>query len=432
MTIQELYKIFQSHRLIDTDSRNIRPGSIFFALRGESFDGNVYANKSLELGSAYAVVDNPEYATNERCILVPNTLEALQQLANLHRKTLGIPIIAITGTNGKTTTKELVNAVLSKKYKTYSTQGNLNNHIGVPLTLLSMNDSTELGIVEMGANHIGEIKSLCNIAEPNMGLITNIGKAHLEGFGSFEGVVKTKTELYDFLELSKGTAFFNNSNPIIHEQINKRTLPCVSYGAGSTSVCDAKVITSNPLLSIRVTFNENNELLIRSNLSGTYNLENILAAFAIGLHHKIAPQEIKTAIEEYKPQNNRSQVSKTEANTLILDFYNANPTSMQASIENFAQIDAKNKVAILGDMLELGAFSQEEHRKIIDLLKEMGIPEIFLVGKEFNQLSAYAAMPSFSTVEELNTCISNKPLQNKFILIKGSRGIHLERIIPLL
>jgi UDP-N-acetylmuramoyl-tripeptide--D-alanyl-D-alanine ligase len=356
MNIEQLYKLYNQTYLVDTDTRKIRKGSIFFALKGENFNGNKFAIEAINKGSTYAVIDDEKYNESPKIIKVKNVLKTLQQLANFHRRQLKIAIISLTGSNGKTTTKELINVVLSKKMKTIATIGNLNNHIGVPLTLLSMIPEAEIGIVEMGANHLNEIDFLCKIAEPNYGYITNYGKAHLEGFGSFEGVVKGKSELYNFLRITNGTAFINSNDKI---QVKQSTgINSISFNNNSIQFIEA-----NPFVKVHY-----KKTLIESKLIGKYNYNNIAAAIAIGNYFKVSEEDIKSAIESYTPINNRSQIIEKESSKIILDAYNANPSSMQAALENFSQLKAKNKIVFLGDMFELGDDSEVEHQKIAEIV----------------------------------------------------------------
>ncbi len=419
MNIKELYQLYNQTYLVDTDTRRIRKGSIFFALKGDNFNGNEFAAESLKSGSNYAVIDEEKYQTNPKTILVENALETLQKLANFHRKQLAIPIISLTGSNGKTTTKELINAVLSKKYATVATAGNLNNHIGVPLTLLSMTPKTELGIVEMGANHIKEIEFLCKIAEPTYGLITNFGKAHLEGFGDFEGVIKAKSELYDFLRLNNGTVFINTDDALQVKQ--SAGINAIEYSNNSI-----KFMEANPFVKVQF-----KNILIESNLIGKYNYNNIAVAVAVGDYFDIPETDIKMAIENYIPVNNRSQLIQKGSNQIILDAYNANPSSMQAALENFAQLKAENKMVFLGDMFELGKDSKVEHEKIADLVASYHFSKVVLIGKAFSATSAKNAFVSES-FESFKNSTNYSNINNATILIKGSRGMALERLLDLL
>lgn len=428
-----LYEIYKSHPIICTDSRTCLPGSLFFALKGDNFDANAFALGALEKGAAFAVVDNAVYALDERFILVNDTLETLQELARFHRRQLDTKIIGITGTNGKTTTKELIAAVLKQKYNTHFTQGNFNNHIGVPLTLLQLKPEHEIGVIEMGANHPGEIKMLSEIALPDFGIITNVGKAHLEGFGSFEGVMKTKAELYDFIHAENRKIFLNTGNENLLEMANnsgfsdrKGVLPYCLNSDIENKLATGKVISSSPLLEMQCITSKGG-FDVKTQLIGTYNAENVLAAVSIGTFFDIPNEKIKFALESYQPQNNRSQFTQTEKNKLIIDAYNANPTSMQAAVLNFAVMEAENKTLIIGDMLELGGQSDMEHQRIVDLINENGFSDVYLVGKCFQAVKSNFI--KFADVEKLKEHIQNMQLQNRFILIKGSHGIHLEKII---
>ncbi|RYJ45462.1 UDP-N-acetylmuramoyl-tripeptide--D-alanyl-D-alanine ligase [Flavobacterium beibuense] len=426
-TTEELYQYFIKCSSVTTDTRKIEANSLFVALKGDRFDANTFAEEALAKGAAYAVVDNPEYKTNDRILLVDNGLTALQQLANHHRNILGLPIIALTGSNGKTTTKELINAVLSKKYNTTATIGNLNNHIGVPLTLLSFTNETEIGIVEMGANHKKEIEFLCNIAEPNFGYITNFGKAHLEGFGGVEGVIQGKSELYEYLKSHTKTVFVNLDDSIQDEKtkdMSRFTFAVDDYN------CDVRIDTvhANPMVTIKY-----NNLDIHSNLIGIYNANNINSAITIGTYFKISDKKIKDAIENYIPNNNRSQLIEKNSNSIIMDAYNANPSSMNAALDNLLQLDAKSKIAILGDMFELGTESLDEHKKLVDKMADKHQVETYFIGKDFyaNKISSNHLF-FFDTFENFKEYLSNiKPIQ-KTILIKGSRGMALERTLDIL
>ncbi|MRT91788.1 UDP-N-acetylmuramoyl-tripeptide--D-alanyl-D-alanine ligase [Ancylomarina sp. 16SWW S1-10-2] len=429
MNISEIYTLFQKYPIVITDSRKVVANSIFFALKGENFNGNKFALNTLENGCRYAVVDEKEFAIDDRFILVEDVLTCLQSLSREHRRTLKLPILAITGTNGKTTTKELVNAVLKKEFRTSATQGNFNNHIGVPLTLLAMNSETEFGIVEMGASHPGEIKMLCEIAEPNYGLITNVGKAHLEGFGSFEGVKNTKKELYDYLFENDGKVFVNCKNEHLRSMLNKQKT--VFYGDSEEVFSKASFIQAEPKLIIEIR-SILGKLYIKTQLVGAYNFENVLAAVTLGRYFNIDEIQIKEALEAYTPSNNRSQLMKTEKNVLFIDAYNANPTSMSAAIENFATMKMKNKFLILGDMLELGEESEKEHLNLLDLLDKKELSDTLLVGHIFSNLSSIYKFKAFEKVDDLIIYLEELNLKNKYILIKGSRGIKLEKVIEKL
>ncbi len=402
---------------------------MFFALKGDNFDGNKYAGTALQKEASYAIVDNPAIAVSEKHILVKDSLTTLQQLATFHRDKLGMPIIAITGTNGKTTTKELCAAILSQKYDISYTLGNLNNHIGVPLTLLAMDNNMEIGVVEMGANHPGEIKALCDIAHPNYGLITNIGKAHLEGFGSVEGVKQTKSELYRYLESTNGKVFINGSNNILLQLVGNKA-ETISYGTPSSKV-NGIIDNNETYLSIDATIRDKSEH-ISTKLIGNYNLENVLAAICIGDYFDVPTKKIKTALESYVPGNNRSQLIEKGSNKLIMDAYNANPTSMETSINNFLALNHPKKIFILGDMLELGQDSFNEHQKIIDSLKNHKLFKIILVGNNFHQTKKHSNEISVLHISELISFLKSNPIQDSLCLIKGSRGMKLEEILKVL
>lgn len=415
MNIEALYKLYSKHYLVDTDTRNIRKNTIYFALKGANFNGNAFAEEALKKGAIYAVVDEENYAKSKNCILVTDVLKTLQALASYHRKQLSIPIIALTGSNGKTTTKELINAVLCKKYTTVATLGNLNNHIGVPLTLLSMRPNTEIGLIEMGANHPKEIAFLCEIAQPDYGYITNFGKAHIEGFGSLEGVIKAKSEMYDNLKKCHKTAFVNPNDPVQMERtkaLNRVLLDCDN----------PQFVSANPF----VIFNYKG-VQVASQLIGKYNYNNMLAAIRMGQYFKVDDTAICEAISNYKPTNNRSQIIKTAQNTVILDAYNANPTSMKAALENFGAMEATNKIAIIGDMFELGAENTKEHQAIADLLANLSINSCYLVGKLFYKVNT--KFQKFETVPELQEFLEKQPIKNSTLLIKGSRGMAMERLL---
>ena len=430
MNIELLYKIFLKNRKIAIDSRTAEKGSIFFALKGDNFDGNKFAKNALDNGSTIAVVDNPEIEKGEKYFHVNDALETLQSLSNFHRKKLGIPIIAITGTNGKTTTKELISNVLSSKFKIAFTRGNLNNHIGVPLTLLSMDEKTQIGVVEMGANHLNEIDLLCKIADPDYGIITNIGRAHLEGFGSYENVIMAKTELYNYIKKKDGIIFYNSNDNLLKRKVDELRLKSVDYGAESSEV-KGEILDSDQFLKMNVLI-RNKENRLDTQLIGSYNFDNVIAAASIGSYFKIKPELILDAIKSYKPQNNRSQFLKTTKNNLYLDAYNANPSSVNASVTNFLSLKISNKVIILGDMLELGNDSKDEHKKIIEFLKEEDIEQIILVGNEYNSIKAPTNFIQFQNTDKLGIWIKQNKIENKNILIKGSRGIGLEKIVELL
>ncbi|MBN2349697.1 MAG: UDP-N-acetylmuramoyl-tripeptide--D-alanyl-D-alanine ligase [Bacteroidales bacterium] len=437
MNIPDIYQLFLENPVISTDSRSVVPGSLFFALKGENFNGNLFALDAIDKGARYAIVDDKNVVQDEHFVLVSDVLDTLQKLANYHRKQLGLKILAITGSNGKTTTKELIYEVLSVKLKTKATQGNLNNHIGVPLTILSFDEYTKMGIVEMGANHPNEIKKLCEIAEPNYGIITNIGKAHLEGFGSLQGVQKAKGELFDFLAKSKGTIFYNASNAFV-----RNILPGIGkeipYGTKPVLDTYGKIISAEPYVKIKIvakTCMEVQKYEINTQLVGQYNLENVMAAVTIGQYFGIPDKQIKQAIENYKPQNNRSQFIKSKKNEIILDAYNANPDSMKLAIHNFLEFEKKNKMVIVGEMLELGSLTNDEHKQLYNLLKENlnnnKISKLIFVGRNFQSFCEDTDL-FFNNVDQLIDWIHTNPLNHSFILIKGSRGNKLEKVIPFL
>ena len=428
-----LYDIFLKHPLICTDSRNCPPDSIFFALKGDNFNANGFAAGALEKGCAYAVIDNPQYAVDERFIVVNDVLESLQELARFHRQKLGTKIIGITGTNGKTTTKELIASVLMEKFNTHFTRGNFNNHIGVPLTLLQLKPEHDIAVVEMGANHPGEIKMLAEIALPDYGIITNVGKAHLEGFGSFEGVMNTKAELYDFILKKSGKIFLNTGNEYLKKMAEKSGFrdanSILAYKTDSEingNQATGTITSCSPLLRMQCVTSEG-DFDVKTQLIGTYNAENVLAAVAIGNYLGVSNDQIKVGLENYQPRNNRSQFTETDKNKLIIDAYNANPTSLQAAILNFAHIEVSDKTLIIGDMLELGSQSAEEHQKVVDLVNESGFTDVFLVGPNFN--ATRNKFSNFADVDLLKEYLQKNPLLNHFILIKGSHGIHLEKVI---
>ncbi|MGQ8336599.1 UDP-N-acetylmuramoyl-tripeptide--D-alanyl-D-alanine ligase [Sunxiuqinia sp. A32] len=430
MTTEQLYSIFCKYPMISTDTRDIKKDSIFFALKGANFDGNKFSQEALNKGAAYVVVDDQKLSGKENHIVVDNVLESLQKLANYHRNQFDIPVIGITGTNGKTTTKELIAAVLQKKYQITFTQGNFNNHIGVPLTLLQIKKETEIAIIEMGANHPGEIAELCEIAEPNYGIITNIGKAHLEGFGSFEGVIKTKSELYDFLRKKGAPCFINADNELLIKQAIG--LKQLSYGKNTSADLKGQAEESGYFLTVKALFPKG-WLYLKSRLIGAYNFENILTAARVGLEFDVDPLAIQDSILKYQPTNNRSQLIEKKNKKIIMDAYNANPTSMEASLKNFFSINATHKTVILGDMLELGNDTQEEHQRIVDLLEAEKLDNIILVGGIFATTSTGIKTKKFEQVELLiDYLYQQKLLEDNLILIKGSRGIHLEKILKIL
>ena len=424
--IETIYQHYQKTYKVSTDSRKIEQDAVFFALKGENFDANDFALQVAEAGKASLVVaDRKDLPKHERILVVDDTLKTLQDLAAYHRQQMKATVLSITGTNGKTTTKELISAVLAKKYNIIHTMGNLNNHIGVPLTLLSIKPETEIAVVEMGANHPGEIDFLCRIADPDFGLITNIGKAHLEGFGSFEGVIKTKTELYRHIKVHGKAVFVNQGNPLLWEQ--SEGIERISYGrhcAADTPVAPAKC---DPYLGVFW-----KKRLIQTHLVGSYNFENVAAAIGVGQYFKVEDDKIVEALENYSPTNSRSQVIETQKNNILMDAYNANPTSMRAALINFANIRGEQHLLILGDMRELGSASEEEHRNILALMKELGFIEAFLVGQNFCTYNDNPNWKTFGKVEELCQHLESHPIEGKHILVKGSRGIQLEKVLPLL
>ncbi len=430
MKISEIYKIFLKSTGITTDTREIKTNQIFFAINGENFNGNKFAKQAIEKGALTTIIDQKKYfINNKKTILVNNSIETLQKLANFHRQQFNIPVIGITGTNGKTTTKELINAVIKQKYNTIYTKGNLNNHIGVPITLLNINTKTEIAIIEMGANHKKEIEFLCNIANPNYGIITNIGKAHIKGFGSLKNIIKTKTELYKHIENNNGTIIINNDDKILKQNINN-IKNIFTYGIENNNYCIGRHPVSNPFLELKIIDN-NKKINIKTNLVGNYNFYNVLAAYCFGKVFNIESNKIKYALENYKPDNMRSQLKKTKHNTLLIDAYNANPTSMNNAIDNLYKINVKNKVLIIGDMLELGKISENEHKNIINKIIELKFKNVFLVGEIFKKINK-SNLLDFINTKELINFLEKNPIKNSFILIKGSRGIKLEEIIKYL
>ena len=431
MTVNEIYSIFQKCTGVTTDSRKCGPGLMFFALKGERFDGNEFVRGALEQGCPYAVMDNADLydAQDPRMILTDNVLATLQQVAALHRRTLGTPVIGITGTNGKTTTKELTNAVMSSTYKVLCTQGNLNNSIGVPLTVFGLKPEHEYAIIEMGASHPGDIKELVEVSQPDYGLITNVGKAHLLGFGSFEGVKRTKGELYDWLREHGGTAFVNRDNE--HLQQMCAGLPVIEYGKPGHDglLVEGEVLECNPFVKFRWRSGKGEWHTVQTNLIGAYNVDNALAAITIGLKFGVKEPDASAAVAEYMPQNNRSQLTETGRNHLVVDAYNANPTSMAAALENFSMIKAQDKMLILGDMRELGDVSKDEHRRIVEEIHRYGFTQVWLVGSEFAGVAQDSGFRLFPDVEAVNRALQSEPVNGKTILIKGSNSIGLTKTI---
>jgi UDP-N-acetylmuramoyl-tripeptide--D-alanyl-D-alanine ligase len=425
--IDKLYNIYLQHPVVGTDTRNIKPGSLFFALKGGNFNANTFAKEALNKGAAHAIIDEEAYFV-EGCILVPNVLSTLQQLANHHRRQMHIPVIGITGSNGKTTTKELTATVLGKKFNTLFTQGNLNNHIGVPLTLLGLRKEHEIAIIEMGANHQGEIAELCNIAEPSFGIITNIGKAHLEGFGGPLGVIKAKSELYHHIKKHGGKLFVNADDDLLIDL--SKDIERITYGSKPGVDCEG-IDDKESFLAKGIFIDDGIEVEIQSHLAGRYNFYNMMAATCIGFHFGLSLTQIKQAIEGYVPNNNRSQIVTKGDNTIWVDAYNANPSSMKSAIENFAEIPAMGKVLILGDMFELGADSHSEHQTLAEFIDNKKVWDaVYLVGKEFAQTKTHAQ--HFENMESFMEWLQNHPLKTKTILLKGSRGMAMERILEKL
>ncbi|MGX8689478.1 MAG: UDP-N-acetylmuramoyl-tripeptide--D-alanyl-D-alanine ligase [Bacteroidaceae bacterium] len=431
MSIEEIYSRFKGCAGVTTDSRKCGPGLMFFALKGERFDGNEFVRGALEQGCPYAVMDNADLydEADGRMILVENVLSTLQQVAAYHRRQLGTPVIGITGTNGKTTTKELTNAVMSTTYKVLCTQGNLNNSIGVPLTVLGLKSGHEYAIVEMGASHPGDIRELVEISQPNYGLITNVGKAHLLGFGSFEGVKRTKGELYDWLREHGGTAFVNRDNE--HLQQMCAGLPLVEYGKPGQDglAVEGEVLECNPFVKFRWRSGKCDWHTVQTRLIGAYNVDNALAAITVGMHFGVTEKDASDAVAGYVPQNNRSQLTETGRNHLVVDAYNANPTSMAAAIENFSMIKADNKMLILGDMRELGDASQIEHKRIVEELQKNGFTNVWLVGEEFAKAASGRGFRLFPDVDSVNDTLKQEPVEGLTILIKGSNSIGLIKTI---
>ena len=427
MDIKKIYELFQESNLVSIDTRSIKVNDIFFAIKGPNFDGNKFALQAIKNGASYVVSDNLDISKkSDKIIYVENSIKALQKLANYHRRKLNTKIIAITGSNGKTTTKELVLNVLKSRFKTVATKGNLNNHLGVPLSLLSIEKDTEIGIIEMGANHLNEIANLCVIAEPDFGYITNFGNAHLEGFKSLEGVIKGKSELYDYLKSNKKFIFYNSDNKkqsnILNGYANTFT-----YGVNDDSNCN--IINCSNEDSVHVNYRSE---LIKSNIYGDYNFENICIAIAIGEYFGVSFEQIKKGIESYLPENNRSQVTITERNTVVLDAYNANPTSMKLALESFCKTSYTNKMIIVGDMFELGNDSIHYHQEIINYLEKINDSIIYIVGEYFCNTKHSDKIKSFSSKKELINNLSKTNVSNYSILIKGSRGMQLEKIIEFI
>jgi UDP-N-acetylmuramoyl-tripeptide--D-alanyl-D-alanine ligase len=452
-TTEDIYQLYLQHPVISTDTRKIVPGSLFFALKGNKFDANTFASQALDAGAAYAIIDNPAYALGEKYILVADGLAALQDLAAYHRRQLSIPVIGLTGTNGKTTTKELINAVLSQRFNTLATEGNLNNHIGVPLTLLKITAEHEMAVIEMGANHQREIALLCSIAQPTHGLITNVGKAHLEGFGGVEGVKKGKGEMYDYMvapqppeggasEKQPGVTFVNSDDAVLLAMKEERGLSNVIYygkNDNPDNIVSGKLLDSSPLLVLEWKDNlEGGTYTVPTHLTGAYNLDNILVAIAIGSTFGLTPEEISEGIAGYEPKNNRSQILHTANNTLICDFYNANPSSMFVAIDNMDKMQSGHKVLILGDMFEMGDESAAEHASVLQKAMDAHVDERIFIGKDFYSASSMDNGPStmdktrfYLTAEDAMAGFKAEPITNATVLIKGSRGMALERLVGL-
>ena len=428
VTIQNIYRAFTGCQAISIDTRKDVKNTIFFAISGETYDGNRFAKEALEKGACYAVIDNAEFKKNDRYFVVDDTVKALQDIARMHRERNMIPLLGITGSNGKTTTKELISAVLSSHMNITATKGNLNNHIGLPVTILNINRDTELAVVEMGANHQGEIETLCNIAFPGVGIITNIGKAHLEGFGGFDGVIKAKNELYEFLRLTGGKAIVNADDKLLMEL--SEGIGRVTYGKTNADVT-GHLTRYRPFISVSWVF-EGKVYNCETQLYGKYNFYNVMAAITTGLNFGVPPEKINTAIANYKPADNRSQLLRTDTNNIILDAYNANPVSMKEAIINFNEYGKENPWLILGDMFELGKYSEEEHNAIVRLISEKGFENVVLVGEMFSTLDIPESFRVFKSTTDLIEYLGENPITNANILIKGSRGVSLEKILSYL
>ena len=429
MSIETLYSLFKQYPSVQTDTRQLHPGSLFFALKGDNFDGNQFAHQALDAGAVAAIIDDPSCFIDERTILVEDVLSTLQALAKKHREQFSIPFLAITGSNGKTTSKELVHAVLSTTFKTYTTQGNLNNHIGIPLTLLRVHPDAEMAVIEMGANHQKEIAGYCTYTLPTHGIITNCGKAHLEGFGGVEGVRKGKGELYDFIKKQNGTIIRNNDLDYLME-MSKGISSVLTYGSKTADTVGI-ISQADPFLCVTIQHTLNGMApalhTIQTQLVGDYNLSNVLLAVTVGIHFGVSPEKIKSALENYQPSNSRSQLLIKDSNAIILDAYNANPSSMQVAIENFSKMQANHKVLMLGSMAELGADSLKEHQLIIDLIGKHSFQSVVLVGEQFAQVQH--PYLQFATAKEAADWYQKQNFQNSHILIKGSRSMKMETIL---
>lgn len=433
MNTEHLYQIYLKHPVICTDTRKISQGCLFFALKGDNFDGNKFAKQAIEQGAAFSIVDNPEFAVDERFILVGDVLQALQDLARFHRRKLEIPVIGITGTNGKTTTKELIRSVLSRQFNTFATEGNLNNHIGVPISILSIKNECEIAIIEMGANHQKEIEFLCSISLPTHGLITNVGKAHLEGFGGVEGVKKGKGELYEFLLASGGQVFINSNDETLKKMAEERGLNnIIGYGKAPENFITARLKETDPFLIVEWNKGGGESYLAMSHLPGTYNFDNICAAICIGSFFGMDAVKINEGIYQYKPVNNRSQIVKTALNTVICDYYNANPSSMLVALDNLISTKSDNKVLILGDMFELGQEAEQEHRMILDKAMSLSASRRIMIGEEFFKLADNSDAEFYRNTSYASEALQKNPIKNATVLLKGSRGMKLENLLDLL
>ena len=426
---QQLYQIYLKHRTICTDTRAITSGCLFFALKGENFDANTFAEKALSAGAAFAIIDNVQFAVNEKCILVDDVLTALQNLAKHHRQQLNIPVIGLTGSNGKTTTKELIRAVLAERYQTFATHGNLNNHIGVPLSVLALTDDVEIAVIEMGANHQKEIEFLCEIAQPTHGLITNVGMAHLDGFGGFEGVKKGKGELYTYLKNHNGFTFINHDNAYLQEMsVVAGIHQPIYYGTANGNKISGKLVHSDPFITFE--WSDGKSIYpAKANLTGSYNFENILAAICIGDFFGLNAEEINRGLANYFPNNNRSQITKTDKNTVICDFYNANPSSMVSALNNLNTLTSAQKIAILGDMFELGNEAEEQHQKIVSLANAFNFDKVIFIGEHFYKCKQQNNGLFFKNTADVASFMATEHFKNAMVLLKGSRGMKLENLL---
>ena len=430
--IESLYQHYLKYPVVCTDTRTITKNCLFFALKGDNYNGNTFAADALKQGAAFAIIDDAQFADQEKCILVSDALTALQDLAKHHRKQLTIPVIGLTGSNGKTTTKELINAVLAEKYKTFATKGNLNNHIGVPLSILSLTHDVEIAIIEMGANHQKEIEMLCEIAQPTHGLITNVGMAHLEGFGGFEGVKKGKAELYAYIKKTNGNTFIYRDNPDLIAMSTAANLnKMIFYGTGNENFISGELVHTDPLIELKWA-NDSDTFNANVNLTGTYNFENVLTAICIGNFFEVAPEAINKGLANYFPINNRSQLTKAEHNMVICDFYNANPSSMNAALINLKALSGNHKTIIIGDMFELGAEAAEQHQNIVSLANEFNFEGQIFIGENFFKLKGQLKGNFFKTLNEANVFLTENPIKDSLVLLKGSRGMALEQLFPLL